>query len=110
MQVINNIALIILEETEEGIAEYAFWYKIFYLVDLLCCGAIIFPVVWSIHHLQVWLKSLVWLLMTDAVTPCSTGPASNRIPPIIKTVPLKILFYCQVKGQVKGDDYQPKVR
>jgi len=52
LQVINNIALIILEETEEGIAEYAFWYKIFYLVDLLCCGAIIFPVVWSIHHLQ----------------------------------------------------------
>ena len=57
LQVINNIALIILEETEEGIAEYAFWYKIFYLVDLLCCGAIIFPVVWSIHHLQVNLNA-----------------------------------------------------
>lgn len=52
LQVLNNVALIIMEETEEGIAEHAFWYKIFYLVDLLCCGAIIFPVVWSIHHLQ----------------------------------------------------------
>ena len=28
------------------------WREIFILVDLLCCGAILFPVVWSIRHLQ----------------------------------------------------------
>ncbi|KAI8517761.1 hypothetical protein Bbelb_037780, partial [Branchiostoma belcheri] len=26
--------------------------EVFILVDLLCCGAILFPVVWSIRHLQ----------------------------------------------------------
>ena len=28
------------------------WQDIFILVDLLCCGAILLPVVWSIRHLQ----------------------------------------------------------
>ena len=28
------------------------WKATFFLVDLLCCGAIMFPVVWSIKHLQ----------------------------------------------------------
>lgn len=28
------------------------WRETFILVDLLCCGAILFPVVWSIRHLQ----------------------------------------------------------
>lgn len=26
--------------------------ELFILVDLMCCGAILFPVVWSIRHLQ----------------------------------------------------------
>lgn len=32
--------------------EYRTWRDIFILVDLLCCGAILFPVVWSIRHLH----------------------------------------------------------
>lgn len=47
-----NIAEIIIAESEEGDKEYRTWLDIFILVDLLCCGAILFPVVWSIRHLQ----------------------------------------------------------
>lgn len=52
LQVLANVAYIIIEETEEGASEYAMWKNILFLVDLICCGAILFPVVWSIRHLQ----------------------------------------------------------
>ncbi|XP_051560809.1 protein GPR108-like [Myxocyprinus asiaticus] len=52
LQVLANVAYIIIEETEEGASEYALWREILFLVDLICCGAVLFPVVWSIRHLQ----------------------------------------------------------
>ncbi|XP_017313111.1 protein GPR108 [Ictalurus punctatus] len=52
LQVLANVAYIIIEETEEGSIEYGLWREILFLVDLICCGAILFPVVWSIRHLQ----------------------------------------------------------
>ncbi|CAB3253413.1 unnamed protein product [Arctia plantaginis] len=52
LQVLANVAEIILAESEEGAAEHNAWRDIFVLVELLCCGAIMFPVVWSIRHLQ----------------------------------------------------------
>ncbi|XP_060056324.1 protein GPR107 isoform X2 [Erinaceus europaeus] len=52
LQVLANVAYIIIESTEEGTTEYSLWKDSLFLVDLLCCGAILFPVVWSIRHLQ----------------------------------------------------------
>jgi len=52
LQVLANVAYIITEESEAGQVAYMTWSEIFILVDLLCCGAILFPVVWSIRHLQ----------------------------------------------------------
>uniref|UniRef100_A0A3P9KIW9 G protein-coupled receptor 108 n=1 Tax=Oryzias latipes TaxID=8090 RepID=A0A3P9KIW9_ORYLA len=52
LQVLANVAYIIIESTEEGSSEYNLWKEILFLVDLICCGAILFPVVWSIRHLQ----------------------------------------------------------
>uniref|UniRef100_A0A674PEB5 G protein-coupled receptor 108 n=1 Tax=Takifugu rubripes TaxID=31033 RepID=A0A674PEB5_TAKRU len=52
LQVLANVAYIIIESTEEGSTEYYLWKNILFLVDLICCGAILFPVVWSIRHLQ----------------------------------------------------------
>ncbi|MGH0171844.1 UNVERIFIED_CONTAM: hypothetical protein FKN15_061781 [Acipenser sinensis] len=45
LQVLANVAYIILESTEEGTSEYDLWKEILFLVDLICCGAILFPVV-----------------------------------------------------------------
>lgn len=47
-----NVAEIILDESEEGTREHLAWRNVFILVDLLCCGCILIPVVWSIRHLQ----------------------------------------------------------
>ncbi|XP_061627862.1 protein GPR108-like [Phyllopteryx taeniolatus] len=52
LQCLANVAYIIIESTEEGSSEYPLWKEILFLVDLICCGAILFPVVWSIRHLQ----------------------------------------------------------
>ncbi|XP_063986685.1 protein GPR107 isoform X1 [Diachasmimorpha longicaudata] len=52
LQVLANVAEIIIEESEEGDVEHKTWRDVFILVDLLCCGAILFPVAWSIKHLQ----------------------------------------------------------
>ncbi|XP_055685432.1 protein GPR107 [Lutzomyia longipalpis] len=52
LQVLANVAAIIMEESEVGDKEHTTWRDIFILVDLICCGAILFPVVWSIRHLQ----------------------------------------------------------
>lgn len=47
-QVLANVAYIIIESTEEGSSEYNLWMEILFLVDIICCGAILFPVVWSV--------------------------------------------------------------
>lgn len=52
LQVLANVAEIIIEESEESDAEFRTWHNIFIFVDLLCCGAILFPIVWSIRHLH----------------------------------------------------------
>eukprot|EP00095_Tigriopus_kingsejongensis_P002082 snap_masked-scaffold866_size86999-processed-gene-0.11 protein:Tk02082 transcript:snap_masked-scaffold866_size86999-processed-gene-0.11-mRNA-1 annotation:"protein gpr107-like" len=52
LQVLANVAYIIVEESEQGDTRHNAWREILTLVDLLCCGAILFPVVWSIRHLQ----------------------------------------------------------
>ncbi|XP_069946922.1 protein GPR107 isoform X2 [Cherax quadricarinatus] len=52
LQIIANVATIIVEETEEASQEHAVWVQLLFLIDFLCCGAILLPVVWSIRHLQ----------------------------------------------------------
>ncbi|XP_071519774.1 protein GPR107 [Panulirus ornatus] len=52
LQIIANVASIIVEETEEASQDHALWVDLLFLIDFLCCGAILMPVVWSIRHLQ----------------------------------------------------------
>ena len=45
-QVLANVAYIVIESREEGASDYRLWKETLFLVDLICCGAILFPVVW----------------------------------------------------------------
>lgn len=45
-QVLANVAYIVIESREEGASDYGLWKEILFMVDLICCGAILFPVVW----------------------------------------------------------------
>ena len=52
LQVVTNVAYVLKENTEEGAERHEMWQQLFILVDLVCCGAVLFPIVWSIRHLQ----------------------------------------------------------
>ncbi|KAJ7383455.1 hypothetical protein OS493_027616 [Desmophyllum pertusum] len=60
LQILANTAQIVMESTEEASVQYATWisFNLLLIITveltsyLLCCGAILFPVVWSIRHLQ----------------------------------------------------------
>lgn len=52
LQVLDNIAMVIIEETAPGSQGWLTWKDILHLVDILCCLAILLPIVWSIRHLR----------------------------------------------------------
>jgi G protein-coupled receptor 107 len=52
LQLIDNLAMIIIEETAPGSQGFFTWKDIFRLVDIICCGAILIPIIWSIRHLR----------------------------------------------------------
>lgn len=60
LQVLDNIAMVVLEETAPGSQGWLTWRDILHLVDILCCCAILFPIVWSIRHLRcTWRRTMI---------------------------------------------------
>ncbi|CAI7811993.1 unnamed protein product [Closterium sp. NIES-54] len=52
LQVFANIATIILDESGPSSQSWFTWRDIFHLLDILCCCAVFFPIIWSIKHLR----------------------------------------------------------
>ena len=52
LQVIDNVAMVVVDEMAPGSQSWNTWRDIFRIVDILCCCAILFPIVWSIRHLR----------------------------------------------------------
>jgi hypothetical protein len=52
LQVLANVADIILQEQGPAVKGWFTWRDIFHLLDIVCCCAILFPIVWSIKHLR----------------------------------------------------------
>lgn len=57
LQVIANIASVVIGETGPFNQEWITWNQIFLLVDVICCCAIMFPIVWSIRTLRETSKT-----------------------------------------------------
>ena len=41
-----------LSQTSPGSATWLTWRDVFHFIDIICCCAILFPIVWSIRHLR----------------------------------------------------------
>jgi len=52
LQVLDNIALVIIGVDDPGSQGLFTWKDIFRLVDIICCGAVLIPIIWSIKHLR----------------------------------------------------------
>ncbi len=52
VQVCAEVAIVILDENTPASRSWFTWRDILHLVDIICCCAILFPIVWSIKHLR----------------------------------------------------------
>jgi len=52
LQVINNLAIVVLTQETEGEISFDRWTAILHLVDILCCCAVLMPIVWQVNQLE----------------------------------------------------------
>ncbi len=51
-QTMVNIALVVTSETSPGARAWLAYRDVLHLLDMICCCAILLPIVWSIRHLR----------------------------------------------------------
>jgi hypothetical protein len=52
LQVMENLLLVVIGETGPTRRGWIAWTRVFLLVDVICCCAVIFPILWSIRGLR----------------------------------------------------------
>lgn len=52
LQVINNIAIVVLTQETEGEVAFDRWTAVLHLVDIICCCAVLIPIVWQVNTLE----------------------------------------------------------
>eukprot|EP00007_Cunea_sp_BSH-02190019_P009127 CAMPEP_0174244490 /NCGR_PEP_ID=MMETSP0417-20130205/35392_1 /TAXON_ID=242541 /ORGANISM="Mayorella sp, Strain BSH-02190019" /LENGTH=424 /DNA_ID=CAMNT_0015324177 /DNA_START=72 /DNA_END=1343 /DNA_ORIENTATION=- len=52
LQILDNLALVVMEETAPGSRGWFTAKDLFRLIDIICCGAILIPIISSIQHLK----------------------------------------------------------
>lgn len=52
LQVLNNIAVVVLTHLTAGETSYEKWMAMLHIVDILCCCAVLIPIIWSINAME----------------------------------------------------------
>ncbi|XP_010264826.1 PREDICTED: protein GPR107-like [Nelumbo nucifera] len=52
LQVLENIASVVIGETGPATKDWLTWNQIFLLIDIVCCCFVFFPIIWSIRSLR----------------------------------------------------------
>lgn len=52
LQVCAEVAIVVMDENTPVSRAWFTWRDILHLVDIVCCCAVLFPIVWSIKHLR----------------------------------------------------------
>ena len=52
LQVVDNLALVVLNAETEGEQRFDDWSAVLHLVDIICCCAVLVPIVWSVNALE----------------------------------------------------------
>jgi NADH:ubiquinone oxidoreductase subunit 3 (subunit A) len=56
LQVFDNIAILILSRERQGQRFYSTWNAVMHLIDIVCCCAILLPLVWQVNALEKSLE------------------------------------------------------
>lgn len=75
LQIINNIAIIMLSNETNGEIQYTRWNSILHIVDILCCCFILLPIVWQVTSLE---KSLQLPKQSSKQSSKSISTISNK--------------------------------
>lgn len=57
LQVLNNIAIVVLQQETEGENSFKKWTGLLHIVDILCCCAVLVPIVWQVNELEKSIES-----------------------------------------------------
>jgi hypothetical protein len=57
LQVVANIAQVVIDESGPYARAWVTWKQVLLLVDVICCCAVLFPIVWSIKNLREAARS-----------------------------------------------------
>ena len=83
LQGLNNIAIIVLSQETDGESSYQTWTGVLHIVDILCCCAVLVPIVWQVNSLEKqepWEESVE----TDRLTPDAKEDAEESDPTLSK--------------------------
>ena len=53
LQIVDNIALVAIEEMSPGSLAWLTWRDALHIIDIICCCLILFPLVWQIRRLRL---------------------------------------------------------
>ena len=96
LQVIDNIAVAVLNFETEGEKLYEDWSALLHLVDILCCCAVLFPILWQINNLEKQVETTT-TTQPQQEDDDETRADSNRIMSKLK---LFRSFYLLVIGYI----------
>lgn len=57
LQMLNQLALVVLSQESEGERWFGDWNAVLHLVDILCCCAVLLPIVWQVNAMEASLKA-----------------------------------------------------
>ncbi|GLT87310.1 hypothetical protein SLE2022_053990 [Rubroshorea leprosula] len=52
LQLLENIVYVVISETGPATKDWMTWNQMFLLIDIVCCCAVVFPIIWSIRSLR----------------------------------------------------------
>ena len=76
LQVIDNIAVVVVSQETEGEKLYDDWSALLHLVDILCCCAVLVPIVWQVNSLEAVVEADV-----ERSNPCEEGQNDDLSKP-----------------------------
>lgn len=88
-QILNNIAIVFLSSEAEGEEYYGGWMAVLHLIDIICCCAVLFPVVWQVNALE---KSMGLDTADESTVDPQEGPLLEKLK-LFRTFYLIVVAY-----------------